>query len=349
LRALQLVQWQQEPELVDVPEPVAGPHDAVIQVAGSGLCHSDLNIIDNYTAATRPWKLPFTLGHETTGWISQLGSDVSGFRVGQAVAVFAPWGCGACAWCRRGVETLCSDRPNAPAPGGGGGLGLDGGFAEQMLVRDARRHLLALPDGLDPVAAAPLTDAGLTAYHAVNHSWPVLRPGSRALVIGAGGLGHMAVQLLRATTSADVLVVDAKPTARAQALELGADVAIAADENAHEQVRDATGGQGVDVVLDFVGSTETLELARRVAKPRTEITIVGLARGRLEVGFDTTPYETCVRTSFWGSPAELTEVLALAARGLISATVSRYDLTDALRALSLLRSGDIVGRAVIVP
>ncbi|MCW2620854.1 MAG: Alcohol dehydrogenase GroES domain protein [Frankiales bacterium] len=349
MKALRLQQWQHQPELVDVAEPVAGPHDVVIQVAGAGLCHSDLNIIDNYTADTRPWRLPFTLGHENAGWVSSLGSEVVGFRPGQAVAVYAPWGCGACESCRAGVDTLCQDRPSAPAPGGGGGLGLDGGLAEQMLVRDADRHLVALPDGLDPVTAAPLTDAGLTAYRAVSRAWPALRPGSRVLVIGAGGLGHMAVQILRATRSADILVVDSRAAAREHALELGADVALAAGDGAGELVREATGGRGVEVVLDFVGSAETLELARTVVRPLGEIVIVGLARGTLAVGFDTVPYETRVSTGYWGSRPELVEVLDLAARGRIGVAVSTYPLADAPRALGLLRSGDVVGRAVVVP
>jgi len=139
-------------------------------------------------AGTLPWAPPFTLGHENAGWVHQLGDGVRRPEVGQPVAVVGAWGCGRCGRCRAGFETYC-DRPDlAPVPGGGGGLGLDGGMAEFLLV-PAARHLVPLPDGLDPVHAAPLTDAGLTPYHAVRRSREKLRSGGvdgRVVVVPNG-------------------------------------------------------------------------------------------------------------------------------------------------------------------
>src|SRR5215207_2250731 len=193
MRALRLLEWKSEPELVDIDEPEPGPGQVVVKVGAAGACHSDLHLMHDFDAGALPWGPPFTLGHENAGWVHALGAGVASVEVGQPVAVYGPWGCGRCERCRLGAENYCENPAAAPVPGGGGGLGLDGGMAEYLLVHDAR-HLVALPDGLDPVHAAPLTDAGLTPYHAVRRSWPKLAPGTTAVVIGVGGLGHVGVQ-----------------------------------------------------------------------------------------------------------------------------------------------------------
>ena len=231
-----------------------------------------------------PWTPPFTLGHENAGWVQELGEGVDELEVSQPVAVVGAWGCGRCSRCRAGLETYC-DRPDlAPVPGGGGGLGLDGGMAEFLLV-PAARPLVPLPDGLDPVRAAPLTDAGLTPYHAVRRSREKLTPGAVALGIDVGGLGHLGIQVLRATT----------------------------------------GGMLGD------------------------LTIVGLGGGTLPVSFFGIPYEVSAQTTYWGNRAELVEVLDLAARGLLHAEITRFELDQAERAYGLLRSGAVDGRVVVVP
>jgi len=299
-------------------------------------------------AGTLPWAPPFTLGHENAGWVHQLGDGVRRPEVGQPVAVVGAWGCGRCGRCRAGFETYC-DRPDlAPVPGGGGGLGLDGGMAEFLLV-PAARHLVPLPDGLDPMHAAPLTDAGLTPYHAVRRSREKLTPGAVALVIGVGGLGHLGIQVLRATTGARVIAIDSRESARELAKRSGADLVVAAGESAHEEVREATGGLGADVVLDFVGSDETLRLAAQSARMLADLTIVGLGGGTLPVSFFGIPYEVSVQTTYWGNRAELVEVLDLAARGALHAEITRFDLDEAERAYEQLRSGAVDGRVVVVP
>jgi propanol-preferring alcohol dehydrogenase len=221
-------------------------------------------------------------------------------------------------------------------------------MAEFLLV-PAARHLVPLPDGLDPVRAAPLTDAGLTPYHAVRRSREKLTPGAAALVIGVGGLGHLGIQVLRATTGARVIAVDSRESARQLARRSGADLVVAPGESAHEEIREATHGLGADVVLDFVGSDETLGLAARSVRMLGDLTIVGLGAGTLPVSFFGIPYEVSVQTTYWGNRAELVEVLDLAARGLLHAEITRFELDQAEQAYEQLRSGVVNGRVVVVP
>src|SRR4051794_39744591 len=154
MKALQLTAWKHDPELREVPDPHPGPGEVVVRIGGAGACHSDLHLMHDFHAGILPWAPPFTLGHENAGWVHELGAGVTGVEVGQPVAVYGPWGCGACPRCLLGIETYCENPAAAPAPGGGGGLGLDGGMAEYLLVR-AARQLVPLPDGLEPVTAAP--------------------------------------------------------------------------------------------------------------------------------------------------------------------------------------------------
>lgn len=349
MRALRLTGWKQEPELVEVADPLPGPGQVVIRVGGAGVCHSDLHIMADFDGSTGlPWPLPFTLGHENAGWVHALGSGVTGWEVGQAVTVHGAWGCGGCARCRAGVENYCEDPFSAPVPGGGGGLGMDGGMADFLLVPDAR-HLVALPAGLEPRLAAPLTDAGLTPYHAIRRSWPKLDPAATAVVIGVGGLGHMAIQILRATTAARIVAVDPREAARRLATDLGADEAIESGESAATAIRTMTSGRGADVVLDFVGSDDTLRTAVAATRMMGDLTVVGIAGGTLPVGFFTVPYEVSVQTVYWGTHSELVEVLELGARGLLTPKVTTYPLDSALDAYRDLAAGGVEGRAVVVP
>jgi propanol-preferring alcohol dehydrogenase len=225
---------------------------------------------------------------------------------------------------------------------------LDGGMAEFMLVPFARL-LVPLPDGLDPVSAAPLTDAGLTPYHAVRRSWPKLVPGATAVVIGVGGLGHLAIQILKATTAARIIAVDTREEALALATECGADQALASDRDPLGEIRTATGGRGTDVVLDFVGSASTLTLGAAATRMLGELTIVGIAGGTLPVSFFSVPYEVSIQTTYWGSRPELVEVLDLAARGLLRPKVTTFNLDTAMDGYRSMESGQLEGRAVIVP
>ncbi|MFR9802427.1 NAD(P)-dependent alcohol dehydrogenase [Pseudonocardia sp. RS010] len=348
MRALRLTAWKSEPELVEVPEPQPGPGQVVIRVGGAGACHSDLHLMYDFDAGALPWGPPFTLGHENAGWVHTLGPGVRGLEIGAPVAVYGPWGCGRCGRCRTGAENYCEDVAEAPVPGGGGGLGLDGGMAEYMLVDDARQ-LLPLPEGLDPVHAAPLTDAGLTPYHAIRRSWPKLDPRSTAVVVGVGGLGHVGVQILKATTAARVVAVDGRDSALDLALKAGADEVLRSGAGTAEEIRRMTAGQGADVVIDCVGSDATLALGAAATRVLGDLTIVGLGGGTLPVSFFGVPYEASVQTTYWGTRPELAEVLALGARGLVTPEFRTFALDDALAAYRALRTGGIDGRAVVVP
>lgn len=345
MRALRLLEWKSAPVLMDVPEPTAGRGEVVVRIGGAGACHSDLHLMDEFTADQLPWGPPFTLGHENAGWVHEIGEGVTSLAVGQPVAVYGAWGCGRCARCQAGAETYCE---NPPAQGLGGGLGSDGGMAELMLVPH-ERLLVPLPVGLSPMVAAPLTDAGLTPYHAVRRSWPKLAPGSTAVVIGVGGLGHMAVQILRATTGARVVAVDRRPEALDLARECGADAALEMSDATAAAIKKATGGRGADVVLDFVGSDETLALAALCTRVLGDLTIVGIAGGALPVSFFGVPYEVSIQTTYWGTRPELVEVLDLGARGLIRPKITNLDLDSAADAYAWMREGKLEGRAVIVP
>lgn len=348
MKALRLLNWKTEPELVEVAKPTPGPGEVVIKVGGAGACHTDLHLIHDFEAGMMPWKLPFTLGHENAGWVDSVGDGVTTVAAGDAVVVYGDWGCGRCGRCQQGVENYCENPAEAPVASGGGGLGLDGGMAEYLLVPD-QRLLVRLPDGLDPPAAAPLTDAGLTPYHAIRRSRAKMTPESTVVVIGVGGLGHVAVQLVKATTSARVIAVDTRQEALDLATAFGADDVVISHDQAAGTIKDLTHGHGADVLLDFVGTDGTIELARAAARPLGDATIVGVAGGTVPLSFFSQPYEVSIQTTYWGSRVELVELLDLATRGLVQVESTKYSLDDAARAYRDLYHGKVQGRAVVVP
>jgi propanol-preferring alcohol dehydrogenase len=243
------------------------------------------------------------------------------------------------------MENYCEQQASIGAAGGG--LGANGGMAPLMLVPSAR-HLVPIGD-LDPVKAAPLTDAGLTPYHAIKRSLPLLLPGSSVVVIGAGGLGHMAVQLLREMCAAEIIVVDQRPAALALAKDLGAGHGVVAGASAAAEVRELTKGRGADVVLDLVGVDATLELAVAVSRPLGHVTLVGIGGGSVSLGFFSVPYEVSVATTYWGTLPELMELVALAQAGRVGSRVHPFPLAAAMDAYGAMRAGTLEGRAVIVP
>lgn len=328
-------------ELRQVPQPEPAPGEVLVRVGAAGACHSDLHILDAPDALGLP--IPLTIGHENAGWVEALGPGVTGFERGEAVAIYGIVACGQCAACLAGLDNAC--RRVTP---GGIGLSRDGGMAE-FLVAPARQ-LLPIGD-LDVTQAAPLTDAGLTPYHAIAVTRRSLRPGGTCVVIGIGGLGHMAVQILSATTASRIIAVDVRDQALALAREGGAHHAVRADADAVAHIRELVGPApgGADVILDCVGAPATVEIARSVVSTGGDVAIVGLGGGSLPVGFGTVPFEARVIVPFWGTRSELAEVLALAAAGRIAAHVERFSLAEARTAYDRLRAGQVQGRAVIVP
>jgi len=294
------------------------------------------------------YPTPLTLGHENAGWIEALGPGVTGWEKGEAVAIYGIIGCGRCPACLQGRENECRIIP----PGGGIGLTRDGGMADYVTVPASR---LVMIGDLDVVQAAPLTDAGLTPYHAIQLCRDVLVPGATCVVIGVGGLGHMAVQMLAATTAVRIVAVDEKPEALKLATQMGAHEAIQADEHTERNIRSLVRPQpgGVDVVIDFVGADSTLSTGASVISIGGRFVLVGLAGGKLRVapgvGETGIPFETRLVIPFWGTKAELAEVIALARSGRISPHVERFPLGNAQAAYDKLRAGQLSGRAVMLP
>jgi propanol-preferring alcohol dehydrogenase len=343
MQAFQMVEPQKPAELREVPVPEPGPGQVLIKVGGAGACHSDLHLMEAPPDGF-PGRFPFTLGHENAGWVEKLGPGATGFAPGDPVIVYGPWGCGTCANCRLGMENYCEK-----TAGLGGGLGgNDGGMAPYLLV-PATRFLIPL-GSLDPREAAPLTDAALTSYHAVKRSLHLLGPGSTAVVIGAGGLGQMAIQILRALSSATTIVaVDTADDKLMTARRMGADEALLSGDEALTRIKDMTRGQGAQLVLDIVGVDPTLRMAAQVARVRGHLTIVGLGGGALPVNFFSPPHECSVASPYWGFIGELMEVVTLAQAGKIQMLVEHFPLERAGEAYQLLHEGRIQGRAVITP
>jgi propanol-preferring alcohol dehydrogenase len=345
MRALQLTAWQHDPEIVEVDDPTPGPGEVVVRIGGAGACHSDLHLLHEFPPGLLPFDAPFTLGHENAGWVEAVGTGAEGLEIGTPVAVHGAWGCGYCARCRVGMDNYCENRATHPKEGCG--LGFDGGMATHLRV-PGPRYLVPLPT-LDPVDAAPLTDAGLTPYHAIKRSLDLLVPGSSTLVIGAGGLGHMAIQILAAISATRVIAVDTNPEALQLAQDVGAHHGVLAGDDAKDNVRDLTQGKGTDLVLDFVGNDATLQLAAASSRALSDVVVVGIGMGTYPFSFFTVPYEVSMRTTYWGSLGELQELISLAEAGHVRAHVQRYSLEDAPRAYEDMAAGTLRGRAVIVP
>ena len=194
-----------------------------------------------------------------------------------------------------------------------------------------------------------MTDAGLTPYHAIKTSLPKLGAGTTAVVIGAGGLGHVGIQILKAISGATVIALDVSEQKLDLARSVGADHAMLSNDDAVGAVRELTHDLGADAVFDFVGAQPTVELAGKLVAIEGDVTIVGIGGGVLPVGFGAVPYDVAVRAPYWGSRAELIEVLDLARAGKITVETEVFGLDDAPAAYEKLHAGTIRGRAVIVP
>ncbi|MFJ8893206.1 NAD(P)-dependent alcohol dehydrogenase [Leifsonia sp. NPDC102414] len=344
MKALQYREIGSRPEVVEIPDPQIGPGQVLLKVTAAGVCHSD-EFIMGLPADQYVYGIPLTLGHEGAGVVEAVGDGVTGVKKGDAVAVYGPWGCGRCLMCAQGKENYClnAQAESIRPPG----LGSPGSMAEYLVV-DSERHLVPL-DGLDPVANVSLTDAGLTPYHAIKNSLPKLGAGTTAVVIGTGGLGHVGIQILRAISGATVIALDVNQEKLDLAMAVGAHHALLSNQDAVARVRELTDGRGANAVFDFVGVQPTVELAGAMAATEGDVTIVGIGGGALAVGFGRIAYDVAVRTPYWGSRAELIEVLDLARAGSIEVEIETYSLDEAPKAYERLHEGKIRGRAVILP
>ena len=347
MKAVQYRIFGGAPEVVEIEKPVAGPGQVLLKVTASGLCHSDVFVMsipeDQYFLG----KLPLTLGHEGVGTVVELGAGVTSVKVGQNVAVYGPWGCGVCHQCAQGHENYCerAGELGILAPG----LGAPGSMAEYMIVDNAR-HLVDIGD-LDPAIAAPLTDAALTPYHAIKPSLAKPGAGTTAVVLGAGGLGHLGIKILKELSGARIIALDVNEQKLRLAKDSGADVTmLSSDPDVVAKVRELTGGRMADGVFDFAGFQESLDVARQLVAVGGDLKIVGLGMGgaSIPVGFFVTPYEASVGTTYWGYREELFEVIEMAKQGKLDVHVERFSINDAPKAYQKLHDGTLDGRAVIV-
>jgi propanol-preferring alcohol dehydrogenase len=330
-------------EVVEVPPPEPGPGEAVLRVLAAGVCRTDLALL---RSGGNGLALPVTLGHEIVGEVISLGEGVDGPAPGTVVAVYELLGCGRCSTCARGEDNVC--REVVP---GAIGITRDGGMADRVVA--PVRNLVSLGD-VDPVHAAPLTDAGMTALHAVERGRPLLESGATAVVVGIGGLGHLAVQFLRATSKVRVLAVDVDRERLDFAAGIGADDGVLTGPGAAAGILAANAGRKVDVVFDFVGAQASLDLAAQVTGRGGAIVVTGGGGGRLSItarmGAGGSPdREIAIIHTFGGTRGDLRQALALAEAGRVRTHVEAYDLAAAGQVLADLEAGNVLGRAVLVP
>jgi propanol-preferring alcohol dehydrogenase len=345
LRAYRMTAWEQPPSLQQVAAPAAGPGQVVVRVAACGLCHSDLAMMAMPGAVGDGlgWQIPFTLGHESAGWVHEVGEGVDGFAVGDAVAVASPASCGTCRWCVEGRENSCREGLV------GRGYGRDGGLADLLLV-DGVRGLFPIGD-LDPVLAAPLTDAGATSFHAVRRVLPRLRDDGTVVVIGVGGLGGFMVQILRATSSARIVAVDPDPARRSLAVRYGAhEVLDGVGEGTGRLLRGVLGPDGADAVLDVVGTDATISCGVRALAPGGVFGLVGAAGGTLrKPWYGSLPRDGELFTFQGSDLADARAVLDLAAAGKLTVDVVPFPLGRVADAYEALDAGSLAGRVVVQP
>lgn len=346
MKAFRIVEWGHPAEFVDVPTPMPGPGEVLVRMKGAGLCRSDLDIMDQtlgqepYAAVLEPG---FTLGHENAGIVEALGAGVTDLREGDHVVVHHRRICGFCDFCLHGAERICSTFARGSIPITRG-VGMDGGLAEFLLVP---RHELLSIGTLDPALMAPLTDAGVVSYRAVQSILNKLYPGTSAVVIGVGGLGVYGIQFLKLLSPAKIFAIDIDPSRLAAAKRLGADHAVSSDGRTAETIMDLTNGRGAEVIIDFVGSNATLALAARISRANGRIVMVGMEGGSLNVGWGTMATTCEFAISMCSNREDLAAVCDLAANGKLVIDIERFAFDEVETAYQSLRDGALSGRAVI--
>jgi NAD+-dependent secondary alcohol dehydrogenase Adh1 len=341
MRAVRLHEFHQYPLIDEVPEPVVkGPLDVVVRIGGAGVCRTDLHIMEGQWDAAMQTPLPYIIGHENAGWVHEVGSAVTNVAVGDTVILHPTPTCGLCRACRAGDDMHCS---NSSFPG----LSTDGGMADYLLT--SARACVKLDPSTRPEDVAALADAGITAYHAVRKAIPLLYPGTTCVVIGAGGLGHIGVQCLRALTATNIIVVDRNPDALKLAEQLGADQTVVADGKHVDAVKDLTDGAGAEVVLDFVAEQGAENDGFAMTRPGGSYYVIGYGGTLTIPTLDIISTERNIIGNIVGTYNELAELMALAQSGKVTLHTKTYPLDAAVDALRDLEAGVVRGRAILVP
>jgi NAD+-dependent secondary alcohol dehydrogenase Adh1 len=341
MKAVRLHAYHQQPVVEEVAEPkVTGPFDVVVKIGGAGVCRTDLHIIEEQWADKSGVTLPYTIGHENAGWVHEIGSAVSNVDVGDTVILHPTPTCGLCHACRGGDDMHCE---NSTFPG----INTDGGMAEYLLT--SARACIKLDPETRPEDVAALADAGITAYHAVRKAAPKLYPGTVCVVNGAGGLGHIGIQSLRALTATTVIVVDRNAAALELATALGAHHTVLADGKHVDAVLDLTHGNGAEVVLDFVAEQGAQQDAFAMTRRNGAQFVIGYGSNIDVPTIDIISTERNIIGNLVGTYNDLAELMVLAQGGQVTLHTKKYPLDAALDALADLDAGKVRGRAILTP
>jgi NAD+-dependent secondary alcohol dehydrogenase Adh1 len=342
VNAARLHEYHQPLRLDQVDEPkVTGPLDVVVKIGAAGLCRTDLHIQEGQWAEKSGIRLPYTPGHENAGWVHEVGSGVTNVEVGDTVVVHPFITCGLCRACRRGDDMHCV---NGSFPG----LDRDGGFAELLLT--SARSVVKLDPSVEPEAIAAHADAGLTAIHAVKKAVPVLEAGTKVVVIGAGGLGHIGIQCLKAYTPAEIIVVDPNEKALALAGELGADHTIKVEDGKHvEAVQELTDGMGAEAIIDFVGEKGAIEDGVAMLQDGGFYYVIGYGQNIDVPTIDVISREISFIGNLVGTYVDLQDLMTLTAQGKVTLHTTTYPLEAINDAMADLDNGRLQGRGILVP
>jgi NAD+-dependent secondary alcohol dehydrogenase Adh1 len=343
MQALRLHRYNERPTVDEIEEPkVEGPLDVIVKIGGAGLCRTDIHLyLGQWHELDADAPLPYTLGHENAGWVHEVGSAVTHVAPGDTVILHPQATCGFCRYCRAGDDMHCT---NSFFPG----LNTDGGMAHYL--RTGARAVVKIDPKLQPADVAALADAGLTAYHAVRKAVPLLYPGTACVVIGAGGLGHIGIQVLAALSATTIIVVDRNPEALEFAKTIGADHGVMGDGTQVDQVKELTGGDGAEVVLDFVGEEGAEKDAWAMTRRAGSHFVIGYG-GKVEVPtIEIISSERNVIGNIVGTYNDLAELMALAAQGKVTLHTKPYPLEAANDAIDDLDNGRLPGtRAILIP
>jgi NAD+-dependent secondary alcohol dehydrogenase Adh1 len=341
MKAVRVVGYHQPLQLDDVPQPeVTGPHDVIVKIGGAGVCRTDIHILEGQWAEKSGVALPYTIGHENAGWVSAVGSAVTHVAEGDKVILHPLITCGLCRACRFGDDVHCE---NSQFPG----IDTDGGYAEYL--KTSARSVVRIDDSLEPADVAALADAGLTAYHAVAKAARKLRAGDRTVLIGAGGLGHIGIQVMAALSPAEIVVVDRNPDAVKLAVEIGAHHGVVADGDHVAEVLELTGGHGAEQVIDFVGENGTTAEGLAMTRRAGDYHVVGYGENVNVPTIDLISTEKNIIGNLVGSYNDLVELMALAAAQRVTLHTQKYAMDDVQTAIDDLSAGRVRGRAILVP
>ncbi len=341
MRAVQVTGYHQNLQLAEVPIPTpTAPFDVVVKIGGAGVCRTDLHILEGQWAEKSQVQLPYTIGHENAGWVHGIGSAVTNVREADKVIVHPLITCGLCRACRSGDDVHC-EASSFP------GIDTNGGYAEYL--KTSARSVVKIDEALEPADVAALADAGLTAYHAAAKAARRLTPRDRCVIIGAGGLGHIGIQVLKALSPAELIVVDRNPEAVKLAVSIGAHHGVVADGSHVEQVLELTGGNGAQAVIDFVGEGGSTGEGVRMLHTAGDYHVVGYGENINVPTIDIISTEINFIGNLVGSYNDLSDLMALAARGAVTLHTAKYRLDDFQSAIEDLDAGNVRGRAILIP